>query len=94
MACEVSNDAHNANDGLSLTGDLSMLGILPQEHLTVFQNMASFRNMLVHRYENIDDELVFGIFKKRLEDFDLFMVLIMDWAGQTLLRKIHAANIT
>ena len=54
--------------------------ILPMEHLTVFQNMASFRNMLVHRYENIDDELVFGIFKKRLEDFDLFIALIMNWA--------------
>jgi uncharacterized protein YutE (UPF0331/DUF86 family) len=57
--------------------------ILPREHLTVFQNIASFRNLLVHRYENIDDELVFGIFKKRLEDFDLFMMLIMDWAGRS-----------
>jgi uncharacterized protein YutE (UPF0331/DUF86 family) len=54
--------------------------ILPREYLSVFQNMASFRNMLVHRYENIDDELVFGFFKKKLEDFDLFMTLIMDWA--------------
>ena len=62
---------------------LTEQGILPREHLTVFQNMASFRNMLVHRYENIDDELVFGIFKKRLEDFDLFMMLIMDWAGRS-----------
>jgi len=57
-------------------------GIFSQEHLTIFQNMASFRNMLVHRYENIDDELVFGIFKKRLEDFDLFTTLIMDWVGR------------
>jgi len=57
-------------------------GIFPREHLTIFQNMASFRNMLVHRYENIDDELVFGIFKKRLEDFDLFTTLIMDWVGR------------
>ena len=57
-------------------------GILPPEHLPVFQNMASFRNMLLHRYENMDDELVFGIFKKRLADFDLFMALIMDWTGR------------
>jgi uncharacterized protein YutE (UPF0331/DUF86 family) len=57
-------------------------GILPREHLPVFQNMASFRNMLVHRYENMDDELVFGIFKNRLADFDLFMALIMDWTGR------------
>ncbi|MDY0039587.1 MAG: DUF86 domain-containing protein [Desulforhabdus sp.] len=50
-------------------------GILPTYHLSTFQNMASFRNMLVHRYENMDDELVFGIFGKHLGDFDLFIAL-------------------
>jgi len=34
--------------------------------------MASFRNMLVHHYEKVEDEVVFGIFKNKLEDFDLF----------------------
>ena len=37
-------------------------GVIPKEHLTTFQNMASFRNMLVHHYEKIDDEVVFGLF--------------------------------
>ncbi|MBW6487381.1 MAG: DUF86 domain-containing protein, partial [Syntrophobacterales bacterium] len=46
---------------------------------TTFQNMASFRNMLVHRYEKTDDEIIFGIFRKRLGDFDLFGRLITDW---------------
>lgn len=41
--------------------------------------MASFRNMLVHRYEKTDDEVVFGIFRKRLDDFDLFVGMITDW---------------
>ncbi len=54
-------------------------GVIPKEHLTTFQNMASFRNMLVHRYEKTDDEVVFGIFRKRLDDFDLFVGLITDW---------------
>lgn len=40
-------------------------GIISEKYLPTFQSMASFRNMLVHRYETIDDELVFGIFKKR-----------------------------
>ncbi len=57
-------------------------GVIPAEHLTTFQNMASFRNMLVHRYESINDELVFGIFKKRLADFDLYRTLITDLVGQ------------
>ena len=42
-------------------------GIMSEKDLPTFQNMASFRNMLVHRYETIDEELVFGLFKKRLE---------------------------
>jgi len=54
-------------------------GIISEKYLPTFQNMASFRNMLVHRYETIDDELVFGIFKERLDDFELFITLLVNW---------------
>ena len=54
-------------------------GIISEKYLPTFQNMASFRNMLVHRYETIDDELVFGIFKERLDDFELFITLVVNW---------------
>lgn len=54
-------------------------GIIPKERLSAFQNMASFRNMLVHRYEQIDDELVFGIFRKKLKDFHVFVELVRKW---------------
>lgn len=57
-------------------------GVLPQENLTSFQDMASFRNLLVHRYEKIDDEVVFGIFQRRLPDFLLFYDAVKAWAGQ------------
>ncbi|MHC1727775.1 MAG: DUF86 domain-containing protein [Syntrophobacteraceae bacterium] len=56
--------------------------IIPEKHLLTFQRMASFRNILVHRYENIDDELVFGIFTKHLGDFDLFIRLVTDWVRE------------
>ena len=58
-------------------------GVIPKEHLTTFQNMASFRNMLVHRYEKTDDEVIFGIFQKRLDDFDIFTGLITDWINKS-----------
>jgi len=54
-------------------------GIISEKYLPTFQSMASSRNMLVHRYETIDDELVFGIFKKRLDDFELFITLVVNW---------------
>ena len=53
--------------------------MIPPERLETFQEMASFRNILVHRYNTIDDEIVFGIFKARLGDFDLFANLSKDW---------------
>ena len=58
---------------------LSEKGIIPADQLPIFQNMASFRNMLVHRYENVDEELVFGIFHKHLDDFEQFSSLIISW---------------
>ena len=54
-------------------------GIISEKYLPTFQNMASFRNMLGHRYETIDDELVFGIFKERLDDFELLITVVVNW---------------
>lgn len=47
--------------------------ILNSGDLEKFENMASFRNLLVHYYERVDDSIVFNIFKKNLDDFDLFI---------------------
>ncbi|MBU0985758.1 MAG: DUF86 domain-containing protein [Proteobacteria bacterium] len=58
---------------------LASHGVLPDEKVADYQNMASFRNMLVHHYESVENELVFGIFKKRLGDFDLFREYILKY---------------
>jgi uncharacterized protein YutE (UPF0331/DUF86 family) len=55
--------------------------VIPENDLLTFQKMASFRNMLVHRYETIDEELVFSIFNKHLGDFDRFIGLVTDWCS-------------
>ena len=47
--------------------------ILLPEDLPRFENIASFRNLLVHYYERVDDEIVYAIFRKNLSDFDLFV---------------------
>jgi len=41
--------------------------------------MKSFRNMLVHHYESVENEVVFGIFKNRLGDFDLFRRFVLEY---------------
>jgi len=41
------------------------------------QDMASFRNLIVHSYAKIDNEIVFGILKKRLGDIEEFMKTVL-----------------
>lgn len=41
------------------------------------QDMASFRNLIVHSYARVDNEIVFGILKKRLGDIEEFMKAVL-----------------
>lgn len=58
---------------------LASHGVLPDEKIADYQNMASFRNMLVHHYDKVDDEVVYGIFKNKLDDFVLFRESILEY---------------
>jgi len=56
--------------------------ILSPKDLSRFENIASFRNLLVHYYEKVDDEIVYGIFRNNLSDFDLFVDRIVSFLGK------------
>lgn len=47
--------------------------------LESLQPMASFRNLIVHDYAKIDDEIVFGILQRRIADFTAFAQRIADY---------------
>ncbi len=51
---------------------LSEEGVVPSGLLPTLLNMARFRNLIVHDYARIDDEVVYGILKRRLEDLEAF----------------------
>lgn len=50
--------------------------VIDREIVPSLQQMASFRNLIVHDYGKIDDEIVFGILKRRLVDFDSYAGMI------------------
>ena len=58
--------------------------VLPPGDLERFEAMASFRNLLVHYYERVDVEVVYGIFKKDLPGFDFFVKRIVEY-----MERIH-----
>lgn len=43
--------------------------VIPRELLPRWEQMAAFRNLIVHYYERVDDAIAFGIFKNNLKDF-------------------------
>ena len=52
---------------------LSEKGALSNENLPCYEKIAAFRNLIVHYYERVDNEIIFAIFKQHLEDFELFV---------------------
>jgi uncharacterized protein YutE (UPF0331/DUF86 family) len=42
------------------------------------QQMAKFRNILVHNYEKVDPEIVIPLLKQNLNDFTLFRISILE----------------
>jgi len=71
VAIEKQLVAENASDMLSF---LEKAGIIPDKH--PFHKMVKFRNLVVHRYEYVDAEILYGIIKKNLSDFEHFADLI------------------
>lgn len=54
-------------------------GILSEDDLPKYEKIASFRNILVHHYEKIDDFIVYGVFRNRLEGIEVYVAYILSW---------------
>lgn len=62
----VPEDAHDAFVILQENGKLNASTV------EMMNKMVGFRNLVVHLYEKTDVEIVYGIYKKNLKDFDHF----------------------
>lgn len=52
---------------------LAEAGILSEKSLSFLIPMAGTRNILVHNYDKIDDSIIYGVLKKHLKDFLIFL---------------------
>jgi uncharacterized protein YutE (UPF0331/DUF86 family) len=63
-----------STDSFSSLQQLEELGIL--EKAERYKNMIKFRNLIVHRYEQIETEILVSIVNTCLDDFDHFVTEI------------------
>jgi len=52
--------------------------MLNKELFETMEKMAKFRNIIVHRYDKVDTEIVVGILKKDLNDFSAYKDAIIN----------------
>jgi uncharacterized protein YutE (UPF0331/DUF86 family) len=65
-------------DNKNIFVTLAKAGMLSAKSLEFMVPMAGTRNILVHGYDKVDDSLIYGILKRHLKDFDLFVVEVRD----------------
>ena len=58
---------------------LAEKGILSWESVPEYQMMAQFRNKIVHYYEKVDSDMVYGIFRNKLDTFEKFEIEIQEF---------------
>lgn len=63
-------------------------GVIQKEGIDVFKSMVRFRNILIHAYEGVDDSITYGIYKKRLGDFTLFINSIRSYLHKEDISKL------
>lgn len=57
--------------------------IIEEEIFNMMENMAKFRNIVVHRYDKVDESIVINILKRHLDDFLVYRNAIVDTLRQS-----------
>jgi uncharacterized protein YutE (UPF0331/DUF86 family) len=60
---------NQVEDYTNIFDKLGQHGVLPQEFALEIRGMAGFRNILVHRYTEVDLKRVYDVLQNRLDDF-------------------------
>jgi uncharacterized protein YutE (UPF0331/DUF86 family) len=58
---------------------LSENKIISDDLCQVMEQISKFRNVIVHNYDRVDAEVVVGILRKRMNDFNRFKDAVLNW---------------
>lgn len=58
---------------------LHRIGVIPEKFAKNIVGMASFRNILVHDYLRVDEEIIIDVLKNKLDDFAEYIKYVQTW---------------
>lgn len=59
--------------------ELSNVGVIPKRFAEEFSKIAGFRNILVHDYAKVDEEIILEVLDTKLDDFIKYANYISRW---------------
>ena len=68
-----SKELPEPKDNKGLFTVLAEAGILSEASLKFLVPMAGTRNVLVHGYDKVEDSVIYGVIKRHLDDFGVFL---------------------
>ena len=68
----IGGDLEQPSDSRSAILGLGRHDILPQDFAQELAGMSGLRNVIVHRYMTVDDELIYQFLQRCVTDFDVF----------------------
>ena len=75
----IGGDLGQPSDSRSAILGLGEHGVLPPDFAQELAGMSGLRNVIVHRYMTVDDELIYQFLQKCATDFDAFSQHIVDY---------------
>ena len=75
----IGGDLEQPSDSRSAIVGLGRHGILPQDFAQEIAGMSGLRNVIVHRYMTVDDELIYQFLQRCVTDFETFSQYIVDY---------------
>ena len=75
----IGGDLEQPSDSRSAILGLGRHEVLPQDFAQDLAGMSGLRNVIVHRYMTVDDELIYQFLQRCVTDFEAFSQHIVDY---------------
>ena len=75
----IGGDLERPSDSRSAILGLGRHGILPQDFAQELAGMSGLRNVIVHRYMTVDDEIIYRFLQRCVTDFETFSQHTVDY---------------
>ena len=75
----IGGDLEQPSDSRSAILGLGRYDILPQDFAQELAGISGLRNVIVHRYMTVDDELIYRFLQRCVADFETFSQHIVDY---------------